>query len=135
MRLRPHRRTMVVWSSSSGRTVRHAVQQMTRSARPGRIRWWLRTGALLTIIGAIRLAQTVRTYPRPAISLAGMVITVIGASLPSEAVLVSGFGVLLLALFMPSEPASAPARPSSARPWSSPLTPYLSSARHLPPSH
>jgi len=132
--LRPHRRTMVVWSSSSGRTARHGVQQTARSARPGRIRWWLRTGALLAIIGVMRLARIARTHERPTISLAGTAITVIGISLPSGAVLVSGFVVLMLALFVPSDPASAPARPCSARLWSFPLTPYTSSARHLPPA-
>ena len=73
MRLRRHRRTMVVWSSSSGRTARYGVQEMTRSARPGRIRGWLRTGALLTIIGVMRLARTARTHLRPTITLAGTV--------------------------------------------------------------
>jgi hypothetical protein len=131
--LRPRRRTTVVWSSPPGRAARPGVQQMTRSARPARIRWWLRTGALLTIIGVMRLARTARNRPRPAISLAGTVITVIGISLPSEAVLISGFLVCLLALFIPSDPASAPARPCSARLWSMPLTPFEPSARRLPP--
>ena len=134
MSLRPHPRTMVVWSSSSGRTARHGVREMTRSARRGRIRWWLRTGALLTIIGVMRLARIARTHERPTISLAGTVVTVIGISLPSGAVLGSGFVVLMLALFMPSDPASAPARPCSSRLWSMPLTPFESSARRLPPS-
>ena len=133
MRLRPRRRAMVVWSSSSGRTARHGVQEMTRPARPSRIRWWLRTGALLTIIGVMRLARIARAHERPTISLAGTVITVIGISLPSKAVLIAGFVVLMLALLIPSDPASAPARPCSARLWSSPLTPHTPSGRHLPP--
>ena len=135
MSLRPHRRTiMVVWSSSSGRAARHGVREMTRSARGGRIRWWLRTGALLTIIGVIRLARTAAKYPRPALSLAGTVITVAGISLRSEPVLISGFVVLVLAMFMPSDPASAPARSCSARLWALPLTPFAPSSRRLPPS-
>jgi len=134
VRLRPRRRTMVVWSSSSGRVARHGVRQMTRSARTRRIRWWLRTGALLTIIGLMRLARIARKYPRPALSLAGTATTVAGISLPSEAVLISGFLVLLVALFLP-DPASAPARPCSARLWSLPLTPFAPSARDVPPSN
>jgi hypothetical protein len=134
MSLRPHRRTMVVWSSSSGRTARHGVQQTARSARTGRIRWWLRTGALLAIIGMMRLARTAAKYPRPALSLAGTVITVAGISLRSEPLLISGFVVLMLAMFMPSDPASVPARPCSARLWSLPLTPFALSSRRLPPS-
>ena len=133
MRLRPRRRAMVVWTSSSGRTARHGVQEMTRPARPSRIRWWLRTGALLTIIGVIRLARTAAKYPRPALSLAGTVITVAGISLRSEPVLISGFVVLVLAMFMPSDPASAPAGPCSGRLWASPLTPRTPSASDRPP--
>ena len=113
MRLRRRRRAMVVWSSSSGRAARHGAQERTRSARPGRIRWWLRTGALLTIIGVMRTGRTARKYPRPALSLAGTVIAAIGISLPSKAVLISGFLVCLLALFMPSEPKAS--RPCSRR--------------------
>jgi hypothetical protein len=134
MSLPPHRRTVVVWSSSSGRTARHRVQEIARSTRPGRIRWWLRTGALLMIIGVMRLARTAAKYPRPALSLAGTVITVIGISLRSEPVLISGFAVLMLAMFMPSDPASASATPCSARLWSLPLTPFAPSIRRLPPS-
>ena len=132
MRLRSHRRTMVVWSSSPGRT--SGVQYIPRSARRGRIRRWLRIGALLTIIGTIRLARMARAHVRPTICMAGTVITVVGISLPSEAVLISGFLVLLVALFLPSDPASAPAKPCSARLWAEPLTPFAPSARWLPPS-
>jgi hypothetical protein len=128
------RRTMVVWSSSSpsgraaypGNAGRHRLHVTSR--RRGRIRWWLRTGALLALIGVMRLARTVRLYPRPAVSLAGTLITMIGISLPSEPVLISGF----LALFMPSASAEAPAPPCSHRLAATPLMPR---ARHLPPSN
>jgi len=133
VRLRPRRRAMVVWTSSSGRTARHGVQEMTRPARPSRIRWWLRTGALLTIIGVMRLARIARAHERPTISLAGTVITVIGISLPSKAVLIAGFVVLMLALLIPSDPASAPAGPCSGRLWASPLTPRTPSVSDRPP--
>ena len=99
MRLRSRRRTLVVWSSSSGRGARHGVREITR----------------------------------PALSLAGTVITVTGVLLPSEMVLVSGFLVLLAALVLPG-PASAPARPCSGRLWAMPLTPFEPSGRQLPPS-
>ena len=132
MRLRRRRRAMVVWSSSSGRAARHGAQERTRSARPGRIRWWLRTGALLTIIGVMRTGRTARKYPRPALSLAGTVIAAIGISLPSKAVLISGFLVCLLSLFMPWGRASAPDRPCSGRLWSMPFTPP--NGRPRPPS-
>jgi hypothetical protein len=131
--VRLRRRTRVVWSSSPGRTARHGAYEITGVPRRGRIRWWLRIGMLLTIIGLMRLARTARKYPRPALSLAGTAITVAGISLPSEAVLISGFLVLLLALFLPG-PSSALARPCSGRLWAHPLTPFAPSARHLPPS-
>jgi len=134
VRLRSRRRTMVVWSSSAARAARHSVQEVTRSPRSRRIRCWLRTGALLTIIGLIRLARVAGKYPRPALSLAGTAITVAGISVPSEAVLISGILVLLVALFLP-DPASVPARPCSGRLWAAPLTPFAPSGRHVPPSN
>ena len=134
MRLRSRRRTMVAWSSSSsGRVARHGVHVITRSTRAARSRWWVRTGVLLAIIGVLRLARTARTYPRPALSLAGTAVTVAGITLPSRTVLISGFLVLFLAMFLPSDPAAAPAKPCSARLWAEPLIPWASSTRHRPP--
>jgi len=131
MRLRSRRRTMVAWSSSSsGRVARHGVHVVTRSTRARRIRWRVRTVLLLAIIGVLRLA---RTYPRPALSLAGTAVTLAGITLPSGAVLVSGFLVLFLAMFLPSHPDDAPAKPCTARLWAEPLIPWASSARHRPP--
>jgi hypothetical protein len=133
MRLRSRRRTIVAWSSSSGYVARHGVHVVTRSTRAGRIRWWVRTGVLLAIIGVLRVARTARTYPRPAISLAGTAVTVAGLTLPSWAVLVAGFLILFLAMFLPSDPAAAPAKPCSARLWAEPLIPWDPSTRHRPP--
>ena len=131
MRLRSRRRTMVAWSSSSsGRVARHGVHVTTRSTRARRIRWRVRTVVLLASIGVLRLA---RTYPRPALSLAGTAVTVAGITLPSRTVLISGFLVLFLAMFLPSDPAAAPAKPCSARLWSEPLIPWAPSTRHRPP--
>jgi hypothetical protein len=132
------RRTMVIWSSSEpkgraaypGHATRHRIHVTSR--RRSKLRWWLRTGALLAIIGVMRLARTARLHPRPAVSLAGTLITMAGISLPSEPVLISGFIVLLLALFMPAESAEAPARPCSHR---LAATPFLPRARHFPPSN
>jgi hypothetical protein len=132
VRLRPRRRTIVVWSSSPGGAARHSAQETSRPVRPGRIRWWLRIGVLLTIIGLIRLARTARKYPRPALSLAGTAVTVAGISLPSGAALVCGILVLLAAQFLPY-PASAPATPCSGRLWAMPPTPFRPSSRNAPP--
>jgi hypothetical protein len=82
---------------------------------------------LLTIIGLMRLARAVRAHPRPALSLAGTAITVAGITAPSGAVLISGFLVLLVALFLPSDAAQPKAVPCSGRMWR-PTT------WHMPPS-
>jgi len=134
MRLRSRRRTTVAWSSSSGHVARHGVHTVTtRSTRAGRIRWWVRTGVLLAIIGVLSVARTARTHPRPAISLAGTAVTLAGLTLSSRAVLVAGFLVLFLAMFLPSDPAAGPAKPCSARLWAEPLIPSDPSTRHRPP--
>ena len=61
MRLRPHRRNLVVWSPSVGLADKYGAPRFTRLARTRRIRRCIRTGALLTVIGLMRLARTVRT--------------------------------------------------------------------------
>ena len=128
MRLRSRQRTRVVWTS--GRVARRGVREISRPTRAGRIRWWARTGFLFAVLGALRLARTVRTHPRPSLSLAGSAITLAGITLPSKTVLVAGFVILFVALFLPADPASAPAKPCSARLWSEPLTAWT---RHDPP--
>ncbi len=81
MRLRPHRRNLVVWSPSAGPVGRYGVPGFTRIARTRRIRRWIRTGGLLTVIGLIRLASAVRTRWRPL--LAGGVLTAVSVMLRS----------------------------------------------------
>ena len=81
MRLRPRRRNLVVWSPSVGPVGRYGVPGFTRIARTRRIRRWIRTGGLLTVIGLIRLASAVRTRWRPL--LAGGVLTAVSVMLRS----------------------------------------------------
>src|SRR5271155_4840142 len=66
MRLRPRRGNLVIWSSSS---VPNSGSWAWRPARPRRIRWLLRTGTLLALIGLMRLARATRTHWEP-VSLA-----------------------------------------------------------------
>jgi len=95
MRLRSHRRNLVIWNPS----VPVGNFGAPRLARPRRIRWWLRTGALLTVIGAARLVRTVRTRWRPVLAATGALLMVVGIVLPSGMTLVPGMLILLFALF------------------------------------
>jgi hypothetical protein len=70
MRLRPHRRTLVVWSSYTGPD-RYGLPWFTQATRPRRIRRCIRTGALLTIIGLMRLARAVQADWRLALRWSG----------------------------------------------------------------
>ena len=54
-----------------------------RPARPRRIRWWLRTGTLLALIGVMRLARAARARWEPVSLGAGAVLMVIGFTLPT----------------------------------------------------
>ncbi|SRR5258708_6892852 len=61
MRLRPHRQNLVVWSPSAGPAARYGAPRFTPLPRTRRIHRCIRTGALLTVIGLMRLARTVQT--------------------------------------------------------------------------
>ena len=79
MRLRPRRGNLVVWSSSGA----PGGSWAWRPARPRRIRWWLRTGALLALVGIVRLARTVRTHWEPVSLVAGVALMVVGFAVPA----------------------------------------------------
>jgi hypothetical protein len=102
MRQRAHRRNPVVWSSSVSPAGRFGAPRLTRPPHAGLIRRRIRTGALLTIIGLIRLARAVRPRWRPL--LAGGVLTVVGLMLGGSAwgaILVLGLLLLYAALLIP----------------------------------
>lgn len=69
MRLQPHRRSLVVFSSSAAPAGRDSAPRRRRPARPGRIRRLIRIGVLLTVIA-------VRPRWRPL--LAGTALAVLG---------------------------------------------------------
>jgi hypothetical protein len=116
MRPRWHRKTLVVWSSSAVAAGRPgvAVRRRRRSQRRA-LRWRIRTGALVAVIGLIRLALLVRARPGLAFLLAGAVLSVAGNMLPSGPVFIAGMLVFLrgaAVLLGVSEPRPAhPRRP------------------------
>ncbi len=88
MRLRPHRRNLVIWRSSAVSATKSSGVWALRGTRPSRgkrIRWWLRTGALLAVVGVLRLARTTRARWEPVSLLAGALLMVIGLMLPAFA--------------------------------------------------
>ncbi len=104
MRLRAHRRNLVVWSSSAPPGERgHRV--VVKLGRPGRIRRLTRTGALLMVVALMRVARAVRPRWRPL--LPGVVCTVAGAILRTSswgAILLPGMLLLTYALLIPASP-------------------------------
>lgn len=96
MGLRTHRRHVVVWSQSAGPARGNGTRVFIRLGRTGPVRRCLRTGALLTAIGLVRVARAVRPRWRPL--LAGGVLTAIGVMLrgsPGGLVAMPGLLILL----------------------------------------
>ena len=104
MRLPAHRRNLVVWSPSAGSADRYGAPRFTRLARTRRIHRWIHTGALLIIIGVMRLARAAR--PRWRSLLAGGVLTGFGvvAAVVWGLVLLPGLLFLLSAALIPARP-------------------------------
>ena len=98
MRARSHRRSLMSWTPSDGRTDGYGVPAFTRPARPRPIRWWFRTGALLAVIGITRLARITRARWRSVFLVAGALLAIIGVALSSAAAFVPGLLVLLVGL-------------------------------------
>jgi hypothetical protein len=105
MKLRPHRRNLVVWNQSAGPAGRYGGYGRPRFSPPSRarrIRRLLRTGALLTIVSLMPLASGVRARWR--MVLPGAVLTVIGIMYrgdPVGVVLLPGLLLLFSAPLVP----------------------------------
>lgn len=101
MRLRAHRRNLVMWSRSAGPA---DVYRAPRLMRTRRIRRCVRICVLLAVIGSMRLVRAVRPRWRPL--LAGGVLTAVGVILRSStwgAVLIPGLLFLFAALLTPGK--------------------------------
>jgi hypothetical protein len=79
MRLRAHRRSLVIWSHSAGPEDWYAAPRHAQVARRTRMRRGVRTAGLLTIMGMMRLARGARPRWRPL--LAGTALTAAGLAL------------------------------------------------------
>ena len=69
-----------------------------RRTRIGRIRWWLRTGALLAILGVLWLARAARSHWEPVFLVAGAVVTVAGVVQSAAGAFFLGLLVLIVTL-------------------------------------
>ena|SRR5437016_6093708 len=117
MRLPAQRRDLVVWSPSVSPADKDSAPRRSR-----RTHRFIRTGALLTVIGLLRLARAARPRWKPL--LAGAVLTVVGALLTGAwgALAFPGLLLLLSALLVP-------ASPDADRKWRSELESELAAVR------
>ena len=108
MVLRPRRRNLVIWSSSTAPASRYGGIRLARSSR---IRRWIRLSGLLVTVGLLRVAAAVRPRWRPL--AAGTVLTVAGyvmrSGLPGT-VMIPGMLLLAAALLAPADPEGASPR-------------------------
>jgi hypothetical protein len=105
MRLRSHRRRLVVWSQSAGSAGRCEISPFRRSKRPRRLRIWVRYALLLPVIGLMQLERSLQARLGPL--LAGAMLTIVGVILrdgPGSVALVPGLMFLLYAPLIPARP-------------------------------
>jgi hypothetical protein len=104
----------VVWSSSADPPAVPVRRRIRRSRRKV-LRRRIRTGALIAIIGLVRLARVVRARPGLAFLLAGALLSVAGNMLSSGPVFIAGSLVflrgaaVLLGVSEPRRPGGQPA--------------------------
>lgn len=105
MRLRPHRRNLVVWNQSAGSATRYGAPPSPVPVRTRRIRRWIRVGVLLAIFSLMHPAPGART--RRLLALAGAALTAVGIMYradPVGVVLLPGLLFLVSAPLMPDSP-------------------------------
>jgi hypothetical protein len=105
MRLQVHRRDRMVWSSSARPADRAGGSWLTRPTRKRRVRRFVRTSALFTVLGLMRFVGG--AWPRGRLVLAGGLLTVAGIVLrsqPAGVVLLPGLLLIFSAPLIPAVP-------------------------------
>jgi hypothetical protein len=106
MRLRRHRRNLVVWTQSADSADPYGGSRGPRLARAKPVRRRIRTAALLTVVALMPLARAVRARWRPL--LAGAALTAAGVilrgSTAGSVVLLPGLLLVLSAPLLPGTP-------------------------------
>jgi hypothetical protein len=100
MRLRSRRWKVTASKHADYPIAGYGLLSFPRRARQGRIRWWIRTSAVLTVMGLVRAA---RWWPL----LTGLALTVVGIALrdaPGGVVLLPGLILLMSTLLIPPSP-------------------------------
>lgn len=98
MKVRSHRLSLAARNPPISPADSYGALRFTRPVCTGRLHWWVRTGALLSVIGLMRVTHAVRTRWWPV--LAGGVLTFVGLMLrgsPGSVVLLPGLLLLLSA--------------------------------------
>jgi len=107
MRLRARRRNLVVWGPSVGSADRYGAPRLTRTRR---IRRWIRTGALLMIIGLMQLAHAARPQWRPLLAVGALTGFGVVAAVVWGLVLLPGLLFFVSAALVPAAPETDRAR-------------------------
>jgi len=105
MRRQLHRRNQVVWSSLASPAHRAEGSWLARPTRNRQIRRFIRTSALLAVLGLVRFAGG--RWPRGRLVLAGGLLTVAGIVLrsqPAGVVLLPGLLLVFSAPLIPAVP-------------------------------
>ena len=110
MRLRAHRRNLVVWSPSVGSADRYGAPKLTRLALTRRIHRGIRTGALLMVIGLMRLARAVGSRWRPLLAVGALTGFGVVAAVVWGLVLLPGLLFFVSAALVPAAPETDRAR-------------------------
>jgi hypothetical protein len=103
MRRRSNRPKLVVWNSCAELAGTTAAPRFRRLAPNGRLHRWIRTGALLAVIGLMRLPRVMRIRWRPMLMLAGGLLAVAGIVLFSSLTFIPGMLVVLLTVRIPQD--------------------------------